>query len=94
MSQFDFQPLDAESDDGTKLVQSLNSWVPAVVSQHAGTTRPAYLKQGSIWVDNSGSPELIAAFGDFYDSLKPEQQQKVREFLNRGSRWGHHDRRG
>lgn len=42
----------------------------------------------------SGSPELIAAFGDFYDSLKPEQQQKVREFLNRGSRWGHHDRRG
>ena len=59
MSQFDFQPLDAESDDGTKLVQSLNSWVPAVVSQHAGTTRPAYLKQGSIWVDNSGSPELI-----------------------------------
>lgn len=32
----------------------------------------------------SKSPELIAAFGDFYDSLKPEQQQKVREFMQRG----------
>lgn len=30
------------------------------------------------------SPELIAAFGDFYDSLRPEQQAKVREFMNRG----------
>jgi periplasmic protein CpxP/Spy len=32
----------------------------------------------------SKSPELIAAFGDFYDSLKPEQQQKVRDFMQRG----------
>jgi Spy/CpxP family protein refolding chaperone len=36
----------------------------------------------------NASPELIAAFGDFYDSLKPEQQQKVRDFLARGPR--HH----
>jgi periplasmic protein CpxP/Spy len=35
------------------------------------------------------SPELIAAFGDFYDSLKPEQQQKVRDFMSRGRHgWG------
>ena len=27
------------------------------------------------------SPEVIAAMADFYDSLKPEQQQKVREFM-------------
>ncbi len=33
---------------------------------------------------DSGSPALIAAFGDFYDSLRPEQQAKVREFMNRG----------
>ncbi len=33
---------------------------------------------------NTKSPELIAAFGDFYDSLRPEQQAKVREFMNRG----------
>jgi len=29
----------------------------------------------------SKSPEVIAAAADFFDSLKPEQQQKVREFL-------------
>jgi Spy/CpxP family protein refolding chaperone len=37
----------------------------------------------------SKSPELIAALGDFYDSLRPEQQQKVREFMQRGRHgWG------
>lgn len=35
----------------------------------------------------SASPAVIGAAADFYDSLKPEQQQKVREVLDR---WGHH----
>jgi Spy/CpxP family protein refolding chaperone len=35
----------------------------------------------------AGSPQVIAALGDFYDSLKPEQQAKVREFMERR---GHH----
>jgi periplasmic protein CpxP/Spy len=35
------------------------------------------------------SPEVIAATAEFFDTLKPEQQQKVREFLNkRRGRWG------
>lgn len=39
----------------------------------------------------SRSPELLAAMADFYDSLKPEQQAKVREFLaQRGRRGGWH----
>jgi Spy/CpxP family protein refolding chaperone len=33
------------------------------------------------------SPELIAALADFYDSLTPAQQQKVRDHLQRA---GHH----
>jgi protein CpxP len=32
---------------------------------------------------NSKSPEVIAALGDFYDSLNPAQQAKVREFMQR-----------
>jgi Spy/CpxP family protein refolding chaperone len=37
----------------------------------------------------SKSPELVTAIGDFYDSLRPEQQQKVREFMQRGRHgWG------
>jgi protein CpxP len=33
------------------------------------------------------SPEVIAALGDFYDSLKPDQQAKVRAMLERRQRW-------
>jgi len=32
------------------------------------------------------SPEVVAAMGDFYDSLRPDQQQKVREFMSRRHR--------
>jgi len=36
------------------------------------------------------SPEVIAAFGDFFDSLSPAQQAKVREFLqHRHHGWWH-----
>lgn len=39
----------------------------------------------------SGSPEVIAAAADFFDHLNPAQQQKVRDFLERGGRrWRHH----
>ncbi len=31
----------------------------------------------------TGSPQVIAALADFYDSLNPEQQGKVREFMQR-----------
>ena len=33
------------------------------------------------------SPEVIAAMADFYDSLNPAQQQKVREFMDKRGRW-------
>lgn len=38
------------------------------------------------------SPEVIAAFAGFYDTLKPEQQQKLRDFLDK--RRGHGGWRG
>jgi periplasmic protein CpxP/Spy len=35
----------------------------------------------------AGSPQVITAMGDFFDSLNPEQQAQVREFLaKRGGR--------
>ncbi len=37
----------------------------------------------------AGSPEVIVAAADFFDNLRPEQQQKVRDFMERGRRWGH-----
>jgi protein CpxP len=36
---------------------------------------------------NAKSPEVVAALGDFYDSLNPSQQQKVREFMQRRGGW-------
>ncbi|MDZ7855660.1 Spy/CpxP family protein refolding chaperone [Sphaerotilus sp.] len=32
----------------------------------------------------TASPDVITAMGDFYDSLNPEQQAKVRAFMERG----------
>ncbi|MDH4051341.1 MAG: Spy/CpxP family protein refolding chaperone [Rubrivivax sp.] len=45
------------------------------------------------WVDamtdnvRAGSPAVIAAMGDFYDSLRPQQQTQLRDLLQRGGRW-------
>lgn len=35
----------------------------------------------------AGGPQLVAALGDFWDSLKPEQQAKLREFMDRRHGW-------
>lgn len=37
----------------------------------------------------SKSPEVIAAMADFFDSLNPAQQQKVRDFMQRRRGWMH-----
>jgi periplasmic protein CpxP/Spy len=34
----------------------------------------------------AGAPSVIAAFGDFYDGLNPDQQAKLRELMNRRHR--------
>ena len=36
----------------------------------------------------TGSPEVLTAMADFYDSLNPEQQQKVRDHMARRGWWG------
>ena len=35
------------------------------------------------------APSVVAAMADFYDSLQPAQQQKVRDFMARGRGHGH-----
>jgi Spy/CpxP family protein refolding chaperone len=56
----------------------------------AGAQQLVDQKSGAL---RSAAPELIGAFGDFYDGLAPEQQQKVRDWMDkRGGRrwWGGH----
>ena len=59
----------------------------------AGTTfdrsKASALVAGKVAAVNTASPAVVAALADFYDSLKPEQQTKVREFLNHSGRRGH-----
>jgi Spy/CpxP family protein refolding chaperone len=38
----------------------------------------------------SKSPEVIAALADFYDSLNPAQQQKVRDYMDGRGHWFWH----
>jgi|OpeIllAssembly_1097287.scaffolds.fasta_scaffold42466_3 Spy/CpxP family protein refolding chaperone len=40
----------------------------------------------------AGAPAVIGAFGDFYDSLNPEQQARLRERLAQGRDHGRRDR--
>ena len=49
------------------------------------------LLQAKVDAVNTKSPAVVTAFGDFYDSLRPDQQSKLRAALNRGH---HHGRRG
>ena len=49
--------------------------------------RAARLVQEKTGALQAKSPEVIAALADFYDSLRPEQQAKVRQFIERGRRW-------
>jgi Spy/CpxP family protein refolding chaperone len=42
----------------------------------------------------NASPAVIAAVATFYDSLRPEQQQKLRDFMSRGGMHGMHGMHG
>lgn len=53
------------------------------------------LLDGKTQAVQAGGPALIAAFGDFYDSLQPAQQAQLRELMQRGRHHGEHgERRG
>ena len=64
----------------------------------AGTTfdraKAKALIDAKVAAVNTKSPEVVAAMADFYDSLKPEQQAKVRDFMARRGRHGHHGDHG
>ena len=53
-------------------------------------TRAQALVEAKTAAVRTKSPEVITAMADFYDSLKPEQQQKVRDFMAKR----HHGWRG
>ncbi len=57
-------------------------------------TKAQSLVQDKTEALRSASPAVIAAISTFYDSLRPEQQQKLRDFMARGGHHGMHAWRG
>ena len=60
-------------------------------------TQASALLQAKLATVQTQSPDVINAFGDFFDSLRPEQQAEMRDALKRvlrHSRHASHDRRG
>ena len=57
----------------------------------AGTTfdraRAQAFIEAKTFAVRSKSPEVIAAAADFYDSLRPEEQAQVHEFMNKRRGW-------
>lgn len=45
------------------------------------------LVEAKVRAVQAGSPQVIAAMGDFYDSLRPEQQGQVREMMAKRRGW-------
>ena len=60
-----------------------------VAGEKFDRTKAQALVAGKTAAVNNKSPEVIAAMGDFYDSLKPEQQTRVREFMQKRHGWWH-----
>ena len=50
-------------------------------------SRAQTLLDEKLRVVQAGSPEVIAALADFFDSLNTEQQQKVRELMQKRRGW-------
>lgn len=59
-----------------------------VAGERFDRARAQALVDGKTSALKEGAPSVIAALGDFYDGLRPDQQQKLRDFMARGR--GHH----
>ena len=46
-------------------------------------SKAAALIEGKVGAVQTQSPAVVAALADFYDSLKPEQQAKLRSFMDK-----------
>ena len=53
MSQYNFSPIDPSTKSGTALASDLDLKMAALDSCHKGSSRPSYVTDGMIWVDDS-----------------------------------------
>jgi Spy/CpxP family protein refolding chaperone len=90
------QKLDAVADELLASRQALRGGTAdprtelqaLIGSEKFDRSRAQALLEQKTQVAQGQGPKLIAAFGDFYDSLTPEQQKQVREALDKRGRGG------
>lgn len=70
--------------DAARPREALQALVAGATFDRAGAQALVDAKLRAV---QAGSPEVIAAMGDFYDSLKPEQQSQVREMMRKRQGW-------
>ena len=75
------QALKGDTSDPRAEVQAL------VAGPNFDRARAQALVQAKTGAITSKSPEVISAAADFFDSLRPEQQQKVRDFMQKRHGW-------
>ncbi len=66
-------------------------WQALIAGPQFDRSRGQALIEGKTGALRDGAPKVMTAAADFYDNLKPEQQQKLRDFMARGRhghRWG------
>ena len=80
--------LDLTEDQKKRLV-TLGDKLYAQRTALIGQTLAQALVTEKTTVLQTKSPEVIAALTDFYDSLNPAQQQKVRDFMEGRGHWFH-----
>ena len=64
MAQYQLPTINPAVDTGVTLSNALNSWRPAVHTNHAGSARPSYAVSGMIWVQDTVAGEATIYYFD------------------------------
>ncbi len=84
MTQYGYEPLSPE-DSGSTLLARVNGVVPALLTNHKGAARPAYVQPGMLWIDDSGATWLLNLFDGQSDvpiaAINPETHVPVAAFV-------------
>lgn len=84
MTQYGYEPLSPEVS-GSTLLARVNGVVPALLTNHKGAARPAYVQPGMLWIDGSGATWLLNLFDGTSDvpiaKIDPETHALVSSFV-------------
>ena len=83
------QMLEVRKATKEMLMESRDQFTTLFETSNLNQEQALTLIQSHTEFVNQAAPVLVAAFGDFYDSLTPEQQTEIRTFLEEHRK--HHD---